>query len=262
MKRGLVVAGALAVAAVGFGCGSSSNNDQGVSFTLFGFYSSGSSSGTACSQPSAGGILTLDEGALGGDESESPTGPNLNALEVCYGLQNNLAVEGVRLQQAYMDYFIPGATVQPPSTSQPLSSVLGPAGSGTGGASGATGPDSSLPPGFDFPNEVRLGVFILPPDIISWLSLNRASLPELPYLIRVNTYVRGITTSGNAIDSNLLSYPVDVVIDNEVPPTDGGDEEGSEGEGEASDGAGEDFGSEGSPDDGVTSEVEPTPAGL
>lgn len=203
------------------GCGSSSNNDQGVAFTLFGFFKS--PCGDSTSGGDAGTVIPIDQ------DFESDQGVNIAAYETCYGLQNNLAREGIRVEAAFMDYFIPGAAKQPPSTSQPLGVVLGPSGT----ADDSDLPQGSLPPGFDFENETRIGVFILPPDVIGWLSLNRASLPELPFLMRVNTYVTGVTTSGNRLETNRLSFPIDFVVGNEIVPS-------GEGNGGAAGGAGSD----------------------
>jgi hypothetical protein len=103
--------------------------------------------------------------------------------------------------------------------------VFGPAGpapldpDGTGGG--------SLPPGFEnIPNDRQLSAFVLPPEIMTWLNLNRSSLPEPPYSITIDAYGTGISTAGNRLDTNSLATSVTILPDVFLNPL------GEEGEGD------------------------------
>ena len=241
-------------------CGSASNNDQGVAFTLFGFSKDGSTTNDA------GAIVPLStdyEPVAAEDTSSNFIG---DGVVTFLALQNNLLGQGITLQRAFMEYYINGADIQPPPTSISMGGVLGPAESedsgGTGGDSGAsgasgsttmTGPSSSLPPGFNFPPTRYIQIYIVPPDIMAWLNLNRAYLPELPFVMTVRVYATGMTTSGNRMDTNELDYFINFVPDNMIPPTGGEGNTSSEDSSEDSSAEGEtvdDGTGEGTVDDG------------
>lgn len=185
------------------GCGSSgSSNDQGVSFTLYGMFQD-----NACTTGFSGGAIQLST------DTES-NGSGVGAL-ASLGLQNNMA-QGIRTRRVYLSYFVEGSDLQPPPTSQALGLFLGP---------GFDTPNSSLPDTVQALPNVGCGQFeLVPPEILSYLNLNRSRFPELPYKMSVQVTVSGIGTAGDEIITNVLDVPLEVVEDNIIAPTPGGED--------------------------------------
>ena len=173
-----------------FGCGSASN-DQGTSFSL----------NNVVPASSEVPLSTTD-----GD------GTTTGGVRGTYSLQNNLARQGIRVQRINLSFFIEGSDVQPPSTTLAAGGILGPVQSEG---------DGSLPPGFGGSPLLDLSSFVVPVEIMTWLNLNRAQLPEPPYTLTVDASVSGTTTSGGGIESNsfatLVSILPDVVIEPSSP---------------------------------------------
>lgn len=184
------------------GCGSSgASNDQGVSFTLYGLFQE-----NTCTTGLSGAGIPLST-----DPESNGSGVGVLAS---LGLQNNMA-QGLRTRRIYLSYFVEGATVQPPATSQALGVVLAP---------GYDSPDSSLPDGFggagsNIKNTSCSEFELIPPEIISYLNLNRDKFPELPYKMSVEVKVSGIGTAGDEYTTNTLDIPIEVVQDNIIAPT-------------------------------------------
>ena len=187
------------------GCNSSANNDQGVSVTFFGYFQQLSACGT--------GLSAVVTSISGGDSTEGLFTFFDVTAEV--GVQNNLLGQGFRLDRAFMSYRIEGASSQPPSTSFPLGVILAPAGD-----NGSTLPDNF---GGSIPNTICAAATIVPASIFEWINLNRASLPEPPFTMTVRTFMTGETTSGERLDTNSLDFAVEIIPDNVIPPTGGGD---------------------------------------
>jgi hypothetical protein len=190
---GTTVAKALTLAffvSVMMGCGSSSN-DQGTSFSL-------------------NDVTPLvNEVPLSTTDGDGTT---TGAVRGSYAVQNNLARQGIRIQRINLSFFIEGSDEQPPSTTLAAGGILGPVQSEG---------DGSLPPGFGGPPIQTINSFVVPVEIMTWLNLNRAQLPEPPYTLTVDATVSGTTTSGGSIESNssatLISILPDVVIEPSVP---------------------------------------------
>lgn len=213
MKKQMKVAKRLTVAVASLltfiGCGSSgTSNDQGVSFTLYSLFEDGE-----CDTGLAGAIVPLSV-----DPEQLGSGGGVVAY---LGLQNNLA-QGLRTRRAFLKYYVEGATVQPPDTSQALGVFMGP---------GTETPNSSLPEGFGggtgaggsaaLGNIACAGIELVPPEILSYLNLNRNTLPEPPYKMRVEIAVSGIGTAGDEYTSNPLDTHIEVVQDNIITPANG-----------------------------------------
>ena len=214
-------------------CGDSTRNDQGVSFTFFGWFAdSGGAEGRT------GIILPLTQGL--GNEAIGNTGSN-DSL-VFAGLQNNLTGQFIQAQRIIHKYKIPGASITPPSTSDSAALFLGPAvageaaggGAAGGGAAANQGITSSLPNSFAQPNTGYAQVFLIPPQVRQFIALNRASMPPAPFTMVVSSYVTGITSSGKRIDSNEIQIDVLFTDDLVITPgaaggggvVDGGDDDG------------------------------------
>jgi hypothetical protein len=249
------IAVALGVAWMAISCGGNgaSNNDQGMSVTFLGLFGSTSlatnntnQSGTAgvslgqlgCGQlpaSSSGGYIVL--GDVGSQPSvtvsaDSPNGidPAGNYLAVI-GVQNNLYGQAFRVETVEIEYYIPGASIQPPSASVPAFLIAGPAEStsritsGGGNQSGSTNPGlrrpsfTSLPPSFsNLCNRALAQVTIVPRSVIDWLSVNRGSLPPAPYALQAIIRLSGQSSAGDRIDTNEGLFELNVLPDDFVVP--------------------------------------------
>ena len=147
IKGAVVTLGALVLSLVAIACGGNgaSNNDQGMAVTFLGLFNS-----TTLAQPNqgggAGGGLTAGQGGCGqlpsvfvggairlGEAQPEPavtlTDKNSSgtdesgAFVSVVGIQNNLYGQLFRADRVLIDYYVPGARAQPPSTNAPDSSV-------------------------------------------------------------------------------------------------------------------------------------------
>lgn len=206
------------------GCGSATNNDQGVSVSLLGFFTefgecdSDLPAGLLGQSIPISGSQGFDSGTVGNNEILGTE----SGVAAILGLQNNITQQGFRAQRAYLEYYIEGASVQPPSTTIPFSLFVGPAIDPN--ADQNTGFDSSLPNSFgqSFCNRAFGQAVYLPAEVRAWLNLNRGSLPELPVTMVVSVTVTGLSTAGDRYDTNPVELLVNLTPDNTVPPTDGG----------------------------------------
>lgn len=215
-----------------YGCGGS-NNDQGVSFTNLGFFQFDEDEEFECGElPPIGQFGTT--ASLGSFSDTS--GGVVSAL----GLQNNLAGQIIRPDRVLLSFYVPGATSNPPSTTESLGGILGP-GDGTanesGGSSsssgGSTSIPTSLPPGFDsICNQGFYNIYVVPPQVMSYISINRADFPEPPFIMEVRVTASGVSSAGDRIESNpqsfLVEFGPDTVINPGSVPDEGADEEGAE----------------------------------
>ena len=216
------------------GCGSASNNDQGTAFTFIGWFESTPKSG-ATTLPT--GLTRIDVPIS--DTVGTETAGDSGVVGGFAGVQNNLSGEFIRLQRIFHTYFIEGAGAQPPATSYAMGGVVGPAVVTSSDATGAggTGFDSSLPPSFSdgsLGNRTFAGTPLVTPDILSWINLNRGSLPETPFTMIVTSHIVGITSSGNQLETNEIDFPIvftaDVIITPSEPTvTDAGADPGAAG---------------------------------
>lgn len=207
-----VVASFLLAGAVA-GCGSASSNDQGTSFSLLGFFSE-AGSGESAELPA------FDEISFPISEIDSEGVGRVGAETSVLGVENFLGCQGMRVDRVYLDYFVPGATSQPPSTIQAVSMIMGPSAGETSSCS------SSLPAGFANISSRAYGtVAVVPAAVREWIVLNRASLPEAPFNLIISAYVAGVTTAGDRYESNSVEISAEVTPDLIITPTQGSDEE-------------------------------------
>lgn len=197
VKPVIAMFGAALLATSFLGCGSASNNDQGASFSLNSF--------------------TVNDDApvpfLEEDETNSSTGAVLGTIS----LTNAISTQGVRVQRIFLSYSIPGASVVPPSTSVASNLLLGP------GDPSINSTTSDLPPQFDSVEPNGSVTFpAITNGVRTFLAFNRVSLPELPFEMEVTAIVRGVTTSGDVLESNAATYTVSFTPDAFIPPVDGG----------------------------------------
>ncbi len=98
--------------------GGGANNDQGVSFSLIQF--NGTNEDGVC-DPNIGlsqEFLFLSDG----NAAESP--PEFGSFS-CVTVQNNMTTQAVRVDRMFVEYYVPGADMQPPSTTYAWGKVLG-----------------------------------------------------------------------------------------------------------------------------------------
>jgi hypothetical protein len=255
---------------VALGCGGNgaSNNDQGMSVTFLGLFSSlpdadantGQNLATAgqggCAQlPPAitGGYLSLSQVTIDPNETPVPgfiplaVDPS-GAVSAIVGVQNNLYGQFFRADRALLQYYVAGASIQPPSTNVAVNFLAGPAesgtqlnqnggaGTGTGGTgtggTGTTGGTSgtgrglrqpivtSLPPSFSqVCNRSFAQIPVIPSPIREWLNFNRTQLPPPPYNLEVVVQLSGLSSSGNRYDTNTGVFSFNIIPETRLDPT-------------------------------------------
>jgi len=235
IRRYVIITVATLVAGVIVACGGNgaSNNDQGVSVSFLGVYQTYPSSATPSSTPTSGGNNSQQSGCtnlpnLASSPSTSPIGPT-NGIHAVAGIQNNLYGQFFRTNQLTLDFFIAGATVQPPSYSAGISILAGPAesafsnnGSGTGAGDGSDTnngngglrqpQNTSLPPSWNAICNTAFGrIPILPAETAAWLVNNISLIPDPPFTIDVNARFVGTSSAGDVIETNPVYVPVEIV---------------------------------------------------
>jgi hypothetical protein len=254
-KRIYGAIGACVISLVALACGGNgaSNNDQGVSVTFLGLFNStslstGNSSGGGGSTAGQQGCGQLPSVFLGGSIQLGTAAPEPNTTVTTgsssgtdeagsyvsvVGVQNNLYGQVFRADRVFLDYYIPGATAQPPSTNVPVTLLAGPAEAAaqTGGNSANTSTQSpglrkpnytSLPPSmYNICNRALAQITVIPAAVREWLNFNRDSLPEAPFAMEVTIRVTGLSSSGDRIDTNDGTFAFEVLPETYVVPTDG-----------------------------------------
>lgn len=244
------------LAIIGCGGNGASSNDQGVSVTLLGLFQTSTSTATGgttgttgnnltgCGQlpqPLSVGFISLGQtmpqptatpsGSSGGSSTSGLSTDPSGSVYAVVGLQNNLYGQVFRADRVLLEYYIPGASVQPPSTNVALNMLAGPAEAGTqGGVAGAVGAVTggirrpivtSLPPTFNqICNRAFTQVPIIPAPIREWLVFNSNQLPEAPFDLEIIITVTGLSSGGNRYDTNQGLFTISVVPEIPViPPT-------------------------------------------
>lgn len=221
--RGLLTILISMCAMIGCGGNGASNNDQGVAVTFLGVFdgsSSGTSNGTPVPTPTpssttngcgdlpttilTGAMLNLDQASM------IQNGTFLASI----GLQNNLHGQFFRADRLLLEYFIPGSSVQPPSTTFALNLLAGPAEGREQGGTDSTGGIrrpivTSLPPSFRSNcNRAFAQVPLIPPAIFEWLAFNRNQLPATPFDMEVVITLTGLSSSGDRYDTNSGAFGI------------------------------------------------------
>lgn len=240
-----VLFASLLMAAAGCGGGGASN-DQGASVSLIS-YNYIDNVGVCLPNVASSGITVA---LTNGDSAEGPVSGAFSCLTV----RNNLTTQGVRVERLKLEYYIEGASEQPPATTQAWGKVLGStapngigitggeggggAAGGTGGTAGGTGgtagggtgaifgpgaaPGSDLPPAWSsIPQQITGAFMAVPPEIGEWLAFHRNSLPEPPFHMTLVTTAMGSTTAGDEIETNALPYVIVVEEDRVIKPNSG-----------------------------------------
>jgi len=195
------ITGASLIGLVAFfliGCGGGTSNNQGTSFTFLGWYDPDDT------DKSILGVSTTLSGSTG-------------IAVAAAGLQNNLTGQIIRVQRLEHEFYIAGASEQPPSTSFPLGAVLLAA-----GTTEETTSNSSLPDTLRGGEVVYATSYAVPPEVMGWINLNRNSLPEAPFTMNVISRAYGVTSAGNTMYSNDMSFSVVFLPDSDIAGEVGG----------------------------------------
>lgn len=159
-------------------CGKAgTNNDQGVIFQSTGYYAD-----TAGATGSTGTVEELfsndsDFGGLGAF--------NGRIVTAIIGLRNNLGAQFLNLTRIDCNYGVAGSSLSVPSDSFTVGGLIPKGGS-----------DLFV----EFP--------ILSPDIISFLNVNKNSLPELPFRLTASCAGVAISEAGDTLVTNRSPYSI------------------------------------------------------
>lgn len=240
---------ALIPGVVMLGCGGNgaSNNDQGISVSFLGLFQTTSAANnggggnaqnnlTGCGalpEPFSGGAISLGQTFLEPTATPQPGfgGLSIDASGAVYaivGIQNNMYGQIFRADRVLLQYYVPGASVQPPSTNVAVNMLAGPAESGTGSTAGGQNTPSlrkpvvtSLPPTFSqVCNRSFAQVPIIPAPVREWLNFNSNQLPEAPFDLEVVVQLTGLSSGGNRYDTNEALFTLSIIPEIAViPPT-------------------------------------------
>jgi hypothetical protein len=268
LRRYTIIALSTVVSGVILACGGT-NNDQGVSVTFLGIYRTipNSIQETATPTPSNNnnnnnnnnnqtGCATIPTSLSG--TGVISVGPD-HGVDAIAGIQNNLSGQFFQTNQLTVDFFIAGASIQPPSYTVGLSILAGPAeaasnnsnnnnttdnnnnngNTNNGGGSGTDtlGPNlrqpnyTSLPPSFyNICNTQFRRIPLLPNQVGEWLYFNRDLLPQAPYTIDVTARFVGQSSAGDTFETNSIYIPIEVRASSRVSAQDAesGGTQGSE----------------------------------
>ena len=213
------------------GCGGTTNNDQGLSVTFLGYIADADN---------CDGDHPNSSGATEPFSTTTENGTLAGGIVAGMLIQNNLSSQHIITQNAFFEYYVPGASAQPPATSSVLGQVI-PAAVSTTAEDGSITVEPSTGCG---------ETFIVPAEVRTWMLLNRQSLPEPPFTMEVRAYVSLISSAGDRFDTNEVKYQVqftpDIIID-------AGDGSGSEGDGSTDGGTTDGSGTDSTGTDGSTS---------
>ena len=218
LKRyiGAAIGAALVCGGVLAGCGSTTNNDQGTSFLATGFFGDvGGETGLSGLRVLLVSDIPAISGALGiidlDQEDDIFVLPADGAdVYIFMGLQNRLATQFMRVVRIDCSYDIPGASISIPDDSYNSSFVISAAGTGTNGSNIQNGNVIE-------PAEGYVSFTVLSTDLMSYLNVNRASLPALPFRMTATCRAVGVSQSGDVFETNDLYFPITMVEEAETP---------------------------------------------
>jgi len=200
-----LVATAVLLGAVLAGCGGgTTNNDQGTSFLALGYFDDSTGdvgrSGVSALLGPDSAIITSD----GGFQADG------NAVGVFIGFQNRLSNQFIRLERIECAYDVPGANpgFRIPNDSHNTAAII----SASPSADDRDEDGNPIPLGTDGENSgsrLFYGFPIVSTDIISYLNVNRNSLPELPFSLIATCQGVGVTQAGDVLITNPVQFQVE-----------------------------------------------------
>lgn len=214
----------------GIGCGDSTKNNQGTSFTFLGWFIEIDDEIIGVSTTA----MPISGQTTGSDTTESSFPATFASPFLLAGLTNNLVGQTIRVERIFHDYFVPGAAVNLPSSSSALPTTL------IAASDGDPESPSSLPGNLDpdatditenaddaIGNIVFAGTPLVPASVREFLVLNRNQFPEPPFILVVTSYVSGVTSAGHRLDSNRVEFEILVEPDVLIAPTAGTGDSGT-----------------------------------
>ena len=203
----LIGAGALSLALLG--CGSAPGS-EGVSFVLIGAYQE--TPVTGCNDPTSLTNISLITASF--SEVTEAAGASAG-IPVTFIAQNNTSATTIRGISVKLDYYVPGSSVEVPSTVVPFSGVAGPA-SVTDSGGTSTGFSSTLPGGSSsFCTTIAGRINAITPQIRDFLRFNLTDI-EPPIDVIVTATITGVTSAGDRIETNPISFTVNLTTDTVV----------------------------------------------
>ncbi len=193
-RIGLGIGVVFTLVAGAISCGSSTNNDQGVSFLALGFFEDGDGDAG-----DAGTVVYISEtvpGTNGGPfplfipVDKDPEEPGLQGGFI--GLQNNLTDQFIRTVRMDCSYDIPGSdpALNIPDDSWAFTTIV----------------DAASLEGD--PSQAFTQVEIVSPDVMSFLNVNQNLTPELPFRMLATCRVVGVSSAGDTFTTNQVLYQV------------------------------------------------------
>ncbi len=181
------------------GCGGASSNNQGTSFLAFGWSTLDDLADPNPDLISIQVPLATDATALTDANGLALDGA---AYYVGMALQNRLTTQFIRVVRIDCNYDIQGSTLSVPSDSLNVSAIIAPTEDpdATEGANSALVEESG--------NFNYVGFPIVSTDILSYLNVNRNSLPELPFRMSATCHAVGVTQAGDTLETNEITLPV------------------------------------------------------
>jgi hypothetical protein len=149
-------------------------------------------------------------------------------LYATLGVQNNMYGQFFRADRLLLEYYVPGASVQPPSTNVAVNFLVGPAESSqstvaAGNSASTAGGGlrrpvvTSLPPSYSqVCNRSYVPTAIIPAPVREWLNFNRGQLPQAPFELEIIMTISGLSSSGNRYETNAGMITLTVVDETSV----------------------------------------------
>ena len=189
------------------GCGSSTtNNDQGASFSALGFF-------TAATPEPPPGLSGLNA-TLSQDSAAS----GFASQSLAYiGLENRLTNSFIRVTKIDCDYNVPAATIPIPSDSISTSGFINASPSIGGPTIGGSGTATATGTG----TRLYLQFQLISPSIYAYLNSNRNALPELPFQVQILCTATGITNAGKTFETNPVGLTAVMIEQSFVNSTGG-----------------------------------------
>jgi len=186
--------------------GGASNNDQGTSFLAYGYFQPEEPDDLGGDRVGVTGLIL----PLFTDTARIPdvygiwADGLLAAVEM--GIENRLSQQFIRVDRIDCDYDIQGSELNVPSDSHSASYVLGPRVILEDGSGGSTA-DEEAPDA----NKVYASFEVISPDIYSFLAVNQAYLPALPFRMTAVCRATGVTQAGDVLTTNRLHLLIQFV---------------------------------------------------
>jgi len=201
----------------GCGDGSSSHNYEGISVTATGWWTYDREMKKLLPLVEANVPLNWEVGGIANTASEIGSNAYL-------AVQNNLSGQAIRITKVYKEFYIPNAAVQPPAMENATGTVLFADGHNNvalfeGQDENGNASTSSIPGSLvagsetEFPENYNSTVGyayvpVAPREVIDFITVNRELMPPLPFQMVVTAYAEGITTAGDVVRTNDLSFEV------------------------------------------------------